>query len=98
MALGQDQKRIDVDAFEPVGMRRREPADRDQRPRERREGVRGAPRCDILALAQTLVAVGRFAAAHANELESIDINPFLVLPEGQGAVALDALIVNRVEK
>lgn len=62
------------------------------------EGVRGAPRCDIPALARTLVAVSRFAAAHTNQLESIDINPFLVLPEGQGAVALDALIVNRVEK
>ena len=61
------------------------------------EGVRGAPRRDIPALARTLVAVSRFAAAHANELESIDINPFLVLSEGQGAVALDALIVNRAE-
>lgn len=62
------------------------------------EGVRGAAPCDITAVARALVAVGRFAAAHANELESIDINPFLVLPEGQGAVALDALIVNRLEK
>jgi hypothetical protein len=25
--------------------------------------------------------------------ESIDINPFVVLPKGEGAVALDALIV-----
>ncbi len=57
------------------------------------EGVRGAPRSDIGALARTLAAISRFAAAHAGEIESIDLNPFLVLPEGQGAVALDALIV-----
>jgi acyl-CoA synthetase (NDP forming) len=57
------------------------------------EGVRGTARSDVRALANALVALGDFAAAQADELESIDINPFLVLPEGQGAVALDALIV-----
>ena len=34
-----------------------------------------------------------FAAANADTIETIDINPFLVLPEG--AVALDALIIPR---
>ena len=32
---------------------------------------------------------------HADAIESIDINPFVVLPRGQGALALDALIVPR---
>ena len=34
-----------------------------------------------------------------NRIESIDINPFLVLPKGQGAFAVDAMIVpiNEVE-
>lgn len=59
------------------------------------EGVRGGPPSDTQALARALVALGEFAAAHAETLESIDINPFLVLPQGQGALALDALIMTR---
>ncbi len=34
-----------------------------------------------------------YAAAHADRIESIDINPFIVLPKG--AKAVDALIVPR---
>ncbi len=59
------------------------------------DGARGRRRCDIAALAAALVALSEFAAAHADDIESIDINPFAVLPEGQGAFALDALIVGR---
>ena len=40
-------------------------------------------------------ALSRFAAAHADVIESVDVNPFVVLPEGEGAFALDALIVGR---
>ena len=57
------------------------------------EGVRGALPADIDALAQALSRLSVFAAANADKLDSIDINPFIVLPEGQGAVAVDALIV-----
>jgi acyl-CoA synthetase (NDP forming) len=59
------------------------------------DGARGRRRCDTAALAAALVALSEFAAAHADDIESVDINPFAVLPEGQGAVALDALIVRR---
>ena len=59
------------------------------------EGVRGGPRCDIDALADAAAALSRFAAAHADIIESIDVNPFTVLPEGEGALALDALIIER---
>jgi acyl-CoA synthetase (NDP forming) len=59
------------------------------------EGARGRPPADTEALADALVALSRFAAAHADEIESVDINPFLVLPLGQGAVALDALVIGR---
>ena len=34
-----------------------------------------------------------FAHARRSELESIDINPLIVLPQGQGATVVDALIV-----
>ena len=59
------------------------------------EGARGRPRCDINALAGAVAALSRFAAAHADAVESVDVNPFVVLPEGEGGLALDALIVER---
>ena len=55
------------------------------------DGVRGAPAVDIEALAKAISALSIFAAANADTIETIDINPFLVLPKG--AVALDALII-----
>jgi hypothetical protein len=57
------------------------------------EGLRGRPPADRKALARAIAALSRFAAAHAGELESIDINPLLALPDR--ALALDALIVRR---
>ena len=59
------------------------------------EGVRGRPGGDVEALADTLARLSRFAAAHAGDLETCDINPFLLRPPGQGGVALDALLVGR---
>ncbi|MDE2361692.1 MAG: acetate--CoA ligase family protein [Hyphomicrobiales bacterium] len=59
------------------------------------EGVRGAPPADLDALADALVAVSRFAAAADDSLETLDINPFVVRPKGQGALALDAVLVGR---
>jgi len=58
------------------------------------EGARGQPPSDTDALADALVTLSQFAAAHADEIESIDINPFLVLPRGRGGYALDALVVS----
>jgi acyl-CoA synthetase (NDP forming) len=58
-------------------------------------GVRGAPPSDIEALAHLLVDLAAFAAAHRNDLETIDLNPVIVLPQGEGVVALDALVVTR---
>ncbi len=59
------------------------------------EGVRGAPPSDVDALAAALAQVSAFAAANAETLESIDLNPVLVRPKGEGCVAVDALIVPR---
>jgi acyl-CoA synthetase (NDP forming) len=61
------------------------------------QGVRGAPPADLEALAEALVRLSVLAAAEEAHIESIDVNPFLVRPEGQGAVALDALVVLRQE-
>ena len=56
-------------------------------------GVRGHPPSDVDALADALVALSRFADGHGDILASIDINPFVVFPEGRGALALDCLVV-----
>lgn len=58
-------------------------------------GARGRPRADLAALCQAISQLSRFAARHADEVDEIDINPLLVRPEGEGVVALDALIVAR---
>ncbi|NHU42038.1 acetate--CoA ligase family protein [Rhodococcus sp. A14] len=58
-------------------------------------GFRGAAHADVDALADLLVAVSRFAVTHADQLDSLDLNPVLVLEEGRGALALDALITVR---
>lgn len=55
-------------------------------------GVRGKPRGDLEATAQALVRLGQLALDWADRIEGLDINPLLVLPEGQGVVAVDALI------
>ncbi|HWK66884.1 MAG TPA: acetate--CoA ligase family protein [Rhizobiaceae bacterium] len=59
------------------------------------EGVRGAPPADVDALAEMLAALSRFAAANAERIDSVDLNPVRVLERGRGVVALDALIVPR---
>jgi acyl-CoA synthetase (NDP forming) len=55
---------------------------------------RGAPARDRAAVARTVAALGRFALAHP-EVAEIDINPLMVFGEGEGALALDALIAVR---
>ncbi len=53
-------------------------------------GARGRPATDLDALADALVALSRFAAAHP-EVASAEINPFIALP--QGGLAVDALVL-----
>ncbi|WP_423453888.1 acetate--CoA ligase family protein [Ottowia sp. VDI28] len=55
------------------------------------DGVRGAAASDVDALASALSRLSFFAAENAGKLASVDVNPFLLLPNG--AVALDALII-----
>ncbi len=57
------------------------------------DGARGAAPMDIDVLALALSHLSLFADKNAERIESIDINPFLVLPRGRGAFAVDALIV-----
>lgn len=56
------------------------------------DGVRGAEAADVDAVADALSKLSLFATANADTIASIDINPFLVLPKGKGAIAVDAFI------
>ncbi|MFJ7956087.1 acetate--CoA ligase family protein [Streptomyces sp. NPDC096319] len=59
------------------------------------DGVRGAPPADVDALVEVVLRVQRMALELDGDLAELDINPLMVLPRGQGAVALDALAVCR---
>jgi acyl-CoA synthetase (NDP forming) len=55
-------------------------------------GFRGSPALDIRAAAEIVERLGSLMLA-APQIREVDINPVIVYPRGQGAVALDALIV-----
>ncbi|WP_156725042.1 acetate--CoA ligase family protein [Streptomyces apocyni] len=59
------------------------------------DGVRGGPPVDVDALVEVVLRVQRMALELGDVLAELDINPLMVLPRGQGAVALDALAVCR---
>jgi acyl-CoA synthetase (NDP forming) len=52
---------------------------------------------DRAAALNAIAAVARFALAHEATLEELDVNPLFVLPEGEGAIAVDAMIRMRVK-
>jgi acyl-CoA synthetase (NDP forming) len=54
---------------------------------------RGSPRADLEELTETLIRVGRLAVDWSARIEALDINPLLIMPKGQGVVAVDALMV-----
>ena len=55
-------------------------------------GFRGAPPADLDAVVQVLLAIGQLMQT-IPELTEIDVNPLMVHAKGQGATALDALII-----
>ncbi|HYD23346.1 MAG TPA: acetate--CoA ligase family protein [Croceibacterium sp.] len=55
-------------------------------------GYRGSPALDVAALAELIVLVGRIMAGNP-AIREIDLNPVIVHPEGEGVVALDALML-----
>jgi acyl-CoA synthetase (NDP forming) len=50
---------------------------------------------DVDALVEVVLRVQRMALELGDAIAELDINPLMVLPRGQGAVALDALVVCR---
>ncbi|MBL8379946.1 MAG: acetate--CoA ligase family protein [Burkholderiales bacterium] len=60
------------------------------------DGARGRPRADLDTLADALVRLSELAAAHADRIAAIDVNPFIALP--QGGCAVDAWMVLQPEE
>lgn len=56
------------------------------------DGYRGRPVADIEALARAIAAVSELAAANADRVKTIEVNPLRVMAMGQGVVALDAVV------
>jgi len=54
------------------------------------EGARGRERADIEALADLLVALGKFAIANRGRFRALDLNPIMV--GSSGVVAVDIAI------
>lgn len=54
-------------------------------------GFRGSPPLDLKAVAEIVCRLGALMQSTA-AINEVDINPVVVYPEGQGALALDALI------
>jgi acetyltransferase len=58
-------------------------------------GARGRPPADEEALLDVLVRVARLGYDLRDALAELDLNPLLVLPRGEGVLAVDALAVRR---
>ena len=70
---------------------RRSAGARRAAPRAAPGGVRGAPACDIPALAAIISRISAIAAAAGDDLAEFDVNPIIAHPAG--CIAVDALIV-----
>lgn len=57
------------------------------------DGYRGAPKADVPAAARAIAALCNAVLAGGARLREVEINPLWVMPQGQGAVAIDALVL-----
>jgi acetate---CoA ligase (ADP-forming) len=55
-------------------------------------GLRGKPPADVDSLCQAVVGVSHLARSLGDRLAGLDINPLIVLPKGEGVIAVDAVV------
>ena len=55
-------------------------------------GFRGYPRADLNAATEAILAVAKMVEDNPSWIVELDINPLMLLAEGRGVVAADALI------
>lgn len=58
-------------------------------------GARGRPVADLAALEQLLLRISTFVVDNAHRIEEMDLNPVWVGAAGEGALPLDAVIIER---
>ena len=58
-------------------------------------GFRGRPRADLDAAAEAILSVANLVEDDPATIDELDVNPLLVLADGEGVVAADALIKMR---
>ncbi|SHK14999.1 Acyl-CoA synthetase (NDP forming) [Pseudonocardia thermophila] len=61
------------------------------------DGYRGRPPGDVDALVRLVVDLAAVPAVRAGQVTELDLNPVLVLPRGQGVVAVDVALTLRDE-
>jgi len=62
------------------------------------KGFRGAPPADLQAAAEAIMAIAGMVEKDPASIIELDVNPLMVLAEGQGVVAADALVRMNTEK
>jgi hypothetical protein len=55
-------------------------------------GVRGKPPADVEGLCGAIAGLSKLAVSIGDRLAALDINPLIVLPQGAGVIAVDALV------
>lgn len=55
-------------------------------------GFRGRPPADLAAATDAVLAIASFVQDEPSRVAELDVNPLLLLPEGEGVVAADALL------
>jgi acyl-CoA synthetase (NDP forming) len=60
-------------------------------------GARGRPPVDRRAVVQAMLRLQRLALEQAGRIASVDVNPVVARPRGEGLVALDALVALRAD-
>jgi hypothetical protein len=58
-------------------------------------GLRGKPRGDLKALAEAISALSQLAIQPQHGVLEAEVNPLMIMGEGQGVLAVDALILKR---
>jgi hypothetical protein len=56
------------------------------------QGWRGDPAWDVDAFCHTATAIGHWLLQEGQGVTQLDLNPVLILPQGQGCLALDAVV------
>ncbi|MOA12468.1 hypothetical protein D3C78_1324630 [compost metagenome] len=59
------------------------------------DGFRGRPKADVHAACKAIAALSKASQALGEAAEEIEVNPLQVKAAGEGAVAVDALLLSR---